>query len=86
MITTVVEGSILVVTAIWSVVPTVATGTPMSFSLFASNEKSKEFSSAKNFLKGTNQGCKSSAEISGRNGPARPAKILGRNGPAQLKF
>ena len=25
------------------------------------------------------------AEISGRNGPARPAKILGRNGPAQLK-
>ena len=23
------------------------------------------------------------AEISGRNGPARPAKILGRNGPAR---
>jgi len=48
-----VEGSVVVVAAIWSVVPTVATEIPMSFSLLALNEKSKEFSSTKNFLKGT---------------------------------
>ena len=54
VISTVVEGSILVVTAIWSIVPTVATETSTSFPLFALNEKSKEFSSTKNFLKGIN--------------------------------